>query len=143
MAIALLLIVVGCSLDQQLDEGLSEGDNLVKNAAEYQQPSHYPPDRANYIVAAQWLAAHSPADAVIICDFPYDFYWWSGRRTLVYQTVDGVVTPLQAGDYVAVDAGALAAPDPLGRYIAAHPQQLQLIYETQAGDAARIYKVVK
>ena len=141
--VGLLVVVAGLSLVQQTEDGIAGGDNLAKNVAEYAQPSHYPPSRQTYIEAALWLAAHSRADAVVLCGDPYDFYLWSGLHTLGYYSTPDTGSLLQNSDYLVANYKADGSLTAVGSYVAAHPERLQLIYKVDGPAPALVYRVIK
>jgi Dolichyl-phosphate-mannose-protein mannosyltransferase len=141
--LALMVLVAGFSLIQHIDDGLIGGNNLTKNVAEFGLPAHYPPSRKTYMEAGQWLAAHSRADAVILCNDPYDFYLWSGRHTLRYYPTLNTDGQLRNSDYVVANSGDDGSATPLGNYAAAHPERLQLLYKVEGIAPASVYLVIK
>ncbi len=141
--VGLLVVVAGFSLIQQVEAGVVGGDNLAKNVAEYAQPAHYPPSRETYIEAALWLAAHTRADAVVLCGDPYDFYLWSGLHTLGYYSTSDTAGLLQNSDYLVANYKADGSATAVGSYVAAHPERLQLIYKVDGPAPAIVYRVIK
>jgi hypothetical protein len=139
----LLMLVAGFSLFEQLDAGLVRGDNLVENVAEYNLPAHYPPARRAYIAAAQWLAAHSRTDAVVLCGDPYDFYLWSGRHTLNSYSTPDINALVNNSNYLIAPSNDDGSAVPLGKYAAAHPERVQLLYRVGGSFPTSVYRIVK
>ncbi len=138
-----LLLIAGVNLGQHLGEGVFGGSNLVANVAQYNQPSHFPPERQTYIEAALWVAAHSNPAAVIVCSDPYDVYLWSGRHTLDIAANPNRDLVLQSGDYLIATSNIDGSANSLESYAAAHPNRLQLIHKVDGLAPALVYRVIK
>lgn len=138
-----LLLLLTFSLLQHLSQ-VAVGSNLVQNAQEYLQVSHYGPQRTSYINAALWLRDNTPPDTLIVCNNPYDFYLWSNRHTIDYSIPPGLLPALERSNYVIITALPPGLKLALNEYFAAHRQQFQLIQTITGGDnPTYIYKFIK
>lgn len=115
--------------------------NIVKLWHEYGTTESYDPRRKAYYDTALWAKSGGlPADAVVACLSPYDFYLWSERHSVQCACLPdkNQMVLLDAADYLVYQAKGAEAPDPTVSLIDVDGREAHDLRElgSQSGGAA-------